>query len=64
MDQTSVAKKAFDSYSYGRRQVERSRLRWLEEVENDLQELNVERWKGKANNSEEWACSKNEGKVL
>jgi hypothetical protein len=37
--------------------VERPRLRWLEDVENDVSELKVTRWKEKANNKEEWTSA-------
>jgi hypothetical protein len=30
------------------------RLRWLEDVENDVQELKVKRWRQKAIDTEEW----------
>jgi hypothetical protein len=36
MDQRRVVKKIFDSKPEGRRKVGRQRLRWLDDVENDL----------------------------
>jgi hypothetical protein len=43
MDQTRVAKKRFDSRSGGRRKVGSHRLRWLEDVANDLCGLKMNR---------------------
>jgi hypothetical protein len=54
-----VAEKIFESKLDGRRKVGRSRLRWQEDVENDLQELKVKRWQ-RANNIEKWAFVVNE----
>lgn len=34
--------------------MKRPRLRWLEDVENDVSELKVKRWRKKAKNREEW----------
>jgi hypothetical protein len=47
MDQTKVAKKIFENRSEGRRKVVRPRLRWLEEVKNDLKEMKVKRQRQK-----------------
>jgi hypothetical protein len=43
MDQTRTTKRSFESKSRGRRNVERSILQWLEDVENDLREMKVGR---------------------
>ena len=43
MDETREVKKIFDNKSNGRRMVGRSRLRWLEDVEEDLRILNVKK---------------------
>jgi hypothetical protein len=42
--------------------VGRSKLRWLEDVENDLQELKVKRWRQKPNNVEKRAFAVNDVK--
>jgi hypothetical protein len=47
-----VIKNIFECKADGRREVERSRLRCLEHVENYLGELKLKRWKGKENNKE------------
>jgi hypothetical protein len=39
----------------GRRKVGEHRLRWLEDAENDLHELKVNRWRQKVNYGKEWA---------
>jgi hypothetical protein len=48
----------------GRRKVGRSRMRWLEDAENDLQELKMKRLNQKTNNKEEWTSAVKEAKVL
>jgi hypothetical protein len=45
--------KIVESKPEGRREVRRPWLRWLEDIENDLQELKVIRWRQKASNGEE-----------
>jgi hypothetical protein len=47
-----MAKNIFKSKAENSRKVGRPTLRWLEDVENDLQELILERWKQKTNNRE------------
>jgi hypothetical protein len=39
-------------------------LRWLEDVEKDLQEMKVRRWREKAVGREEWASVIKEPKAL
>jgi hypothetical protein len=64
IDQRRVVKKIFDSKPEGRRKVGRPRLRWLDDVENDLRVMKVKRWRIKAQNREEWASVIKEAKVL
>jgi hypothetical protein len=40
----------------GKTEVGVTRLKWLDDVENDWRELKLKRWKQKANNREEFAC--------
>jgi hypothetical protein len=44
-----VAKKYFETISKGSRKVRRPILRWLQDAENDLRQLNMKRWRQKAN---------------
>jgi hypothetical protein len=45
MDNEREVKKIFESKPRGRRRRKgRPRLRWVEDVEKDLQEMNVKRW--------------------
>ena len=47
MDQGRAVKKIFESKTEGtegRRRMGRPRLRWLEDVEKDLQEMRLKRW--------------------
>jgi hypothetical protein len=49
MDQR-VVQKIFESKPEGRRKVGRPRLRWLDDVVNDLRLMKVKRWRKKAQN--------------
>lgn len=53
-----------ESKIQGNKKVGRSTLKWLEDEENDSQELNMMRWSQKASNREEWAPAAKETKVL
>jgi hypothetical protein len=63
-DQRRVVKKIFEIKPEGRRKVGRPRLRWLDDVENDLRVIKVKRWRKKAQNREERASVVKEAKVL
>jgi hypothetical protein len=64
IDQRRVVKKIFDSKPEGRRKVGRPRLRWLDDVENDLRVMKITRWRKNAQNREEWASVSKKAKVL
>jgi hypothetical protein len=64
MDQGRVVKKIFDSKPEGRRKVGRPRLRWLDDVKNDVRVMKIKKWRKKAQNREEWASVIKEAKVL
>jgi hypothetical protein len=64
MDQRRVVKKIFESKPEGRRKAGRPRLRWLDDVENDLRVVKVKRWRKRAQTREEWASVIKEAEVL
>jgi len=47
MEQGRTVKKIFESKPEGSRQRGRRRLRWLEDAEKDLREMEVKRWRQK-----------------
>jgi hypothetical protein len=47
LDHGRLVKKTFESKPEGRRRMGRPRMRWLEDVEEDLRERKVERWRQK-----------------
>jgi len=53
MNQGRIVKKIFESKPEGNRRKGRPRLRWLENVERDLWEREVKRWRQRAFNREE-----------
>ena len=64
MDKGKTVKKIFQSKLEGNRRSGRPRVRWLKEVEKDLREMKVKRWRQKAIDSEEWAYVNKEAKAV
>jgi hypothetical protein len=55
MNETRSVKNIFGGKLEGRRRRGRPRLRWINDVEEDLRKLGVKRWRTKALEREEWA---------
>jgi hypothetical protein len=53
MNENRCVKKIFEEKLEGRRGGGRPRLRWINDVEDDLRELGVKRWRTKALEREE-----------
>jgi hypothetical protein len=56
MNETRSVKKIFEG-KLGLRGRGRPRLRWINDVEDDLRELSVKQWRTKALEREEWAST-------
>jgi hypothetical protein len=54
MNKTRSVKKIFERKLERRRSSGRPRLRWINDVEDDLRKLGVKRWRTKALEREEW----------
>jgi hypothetical protein len=63
MNETRSVKKILEEKLEGRRGRGRPRLRWINDVEDDLRKLGVKRRRTKALNREEWASIIMEAKV-
>jgi len=55
MDQGRTVKEVFESQPEGGRRVGRPRMRWLEDVEKNVGDMNVKRRRQKGTVREEWA---------
>ena len=63
MKETGSVKKIFEGKIEGRRGRGQPRLRWIDDVEDDLRKLGVKRWRMKALDREEWASIIREAKA-
>jgi hypothetical protein len=63
MNETGTVKKVLGGKLEGRRGRGRPRLRWINDVEDDLRNLGVKRWRTKALDREEWASILMEAKA-
>jgi hypothetical protein len=58
-----MAKKVFVSKPEGRRDIGRPKLRWLDDVEDDIKALGIRQWRIKSQDRNEWTAIKREAKV-
>jgi len=63
MNETRSVKKTFEGKLEGRKRRGRPRLKWINDVEDDLRKLGVKRWRTKALDREEWASIIREDKA-
>jgi hypothetical protein len=63
VDQGRTVKKVLESKSEGSRRRGRPRMRWLEDVEKDMREMKVRRWRQRAVDGGKWASVINEVKA-
>jgi hypothetical protein len=54
MNETTSVKKVFEGKLEGRRGRRRPRLRWIDNVEDDLRKLGIKRWRIKVLDRDEW----------
>jgi hypothetical protein len=63
MNETRSVKKIFEGKLEGRRDRGQPRLRWVNDVEDNLRKLGVKRWRMKALEREEWTSIIKEAKA-
>jgi len=63
MNEIRSVKKVFEGKLEGRRGIGRPRLRWINDLEENLRQLGVKRWRMKALDREEWASIVREAKA-
>jgi hypothetical protein len=63
MNETRTVKKIFEEKLGGRRGRGRPRLRWIDDVEDDLRSMGTKRWRIKVMDRVEWASIIKEPKV-
>ena len=63
MNETRSIKKIFEGKLEGRRDREQPRLRWIDDVEDDLRKLGVKQWRRKALDRQEWVSIIREAKA-
>jgi hypothetical protein len=64
MSQGRIVKKIFEIKLEGSRRRESLRMRWLEDIEKNLREMKVKRWRQKEVDKEELASTITEAKAL
>jgi hypothetical protein len=64
MSEDSVIKRLYMSKPEGRRSVVRPKMRWLDDVKEDLRIMRISGWRGKARRRDEWKSVLREVKVL
>jgi hypothetical protein len=63
MSEDGVIKKLYTSKPEGR-SVGRLKMRWLDDMEEDLRKMRISGWRGKAQRRDEWKSVLREVKVL
>jgi hypothetical protein len=63
MSNLKAVKKGYEGSMAGRRCRGRQRLRWIDDVEEDLRSMGVKRWRNRALDRREWAAMEKKAKA-
>jgi hypothetical protein len=63
MEDKAMPKRMWKGRLYSKRRIGRPRLRWLDDVENDLKKIKVKGWKEKMGSREQWRLVIEEAKA-
>jgi hypothetical protein len=63
MEDNAMSKRMLKGRLYSKSRKGRPRMRWLEEVENDLKRMKVTGWKEEMRNREQWSLVVKEAKA-
>jgi hypothetical protein len=54
MDETAMPKRVLKGKLYAKRRIGRPRIRWLDDVADDLRRMGIRSWMEKARNRDQW----------
>jgi hypothetical protein len=63
MEDSRMPKRVMREKIYSRRKRDRAKVRWLDDVQEDLREMGIEEWRRKAENRDQWRRIAQEAKA-
>jgi hypothetical protein len=63
MDETAMPKRVLKGKLYAKRRIGRPRLKWMDDVTDDLRRMGIRSWTEKARNWDQWKLIVEEAKA-